>query len=430
MMKWGKRRGSSSSSSSSLPSKASSTANVFAVAWLSKFKQMGKQKGKPNPVSQSMPTPASWKDARFYCGDDDSYWRLSFGEDRVDGDERRGHRQSVWYGSEDELEFPVSSCQNCKLEAAREETWRARELPPNELTSPQFAGCSKVEEKGKESKVPRRKATKDQKLRKINGRVLEEMVAELERQSEKASEEMPAAPAERDIFELESVTLTRTNKREHLKTTASGSRKDSCVSVEKSMNSNLKTIEEDGMLEAPNLKETEGLSKEKSSSEWERLKEMKIREIMSRSEKQRKSVHVSRDLQRRTKQGGKVRAYSPRTAAKIECKIKALEDMKKARMKTKKKKEKAVEDRTAFDSFAVVKNSFDPQQDFRNSMIEMITEKGIRRAQELEELLACYLTLNSDQYHDLIIKVFRQVWFELNMDHSDPELQKGESYYG
>ncbi|OAY62899.1 Transcription repressor OFP5 [Ananas comosus] len=66
--------------------------------------------------------------------------------------------------------------------------------------------------------------------------------------------------------------------------------------------------------------------------------------------------------------------------------------------------------------FAVVKCSRDPQRDFRESMVEMIWEKGIERPEELERLLACYLTLNADEHHDVIVKVFRQVWFELNPD--------------
>jgi|UniRef100_A0A2N9FK56 uncharacterized protein (TIGR01568 family) len=65
------------------------------------------------------------------------------------------------------------------------------------------------------------------------------------------------------------------------------------------------------------------------------------------------------------------------------------------------------------DSFAVVKSSFDPQRDFRDSMVEMIVENNIRASKDLEDLLACYLSLNSDQYHDLIIKVFKQIWFDL-----------------
>ncbi|CAI9783774.1 unnamed protein product [Fraxinus pennsylvanica] len=93
-----------------------------------------------------------------------------------------------------------------------------------------------------------------------------------------------------------------------------------------------------------------------------------------------------------------------------ECKIRSLQEMKKARTKLQmmaKEKTIVVEDKTVFDSFAVVKTSFDPRKDFRDSMVEMITEKGIRSPKELEELLACYLTLNCNEYHDLIIKIFR-----------------------
>ncbi|KAK7390230.1 hypothetical protein VNO78_25529 [Psophocarpus tetragonolobus] len=66
-------------------------------------------------------------------------------------------------------------------------------------------------------------------------------------------------------------------------------------------------------------------------------------------------------------------------------------------------------------SFAVVKSSFDPQKDFKESMVEMIVEKNIRASKDLEDLLACYLSLNSDEYHDLIIKVFKQIWFDLTL---------------
>ncbi|KAM7263125.1 hypothetical protein ACFE04_000808 [Oxalis oulophora] len=55
-------------------------------------------------------------------------------------------------------------------------------------------------------------------------------------------------------------------------------------------------------------------------------------------------------------------------------------------------------------SFAVVKSSLDPEKDFRESMAEMILQKNIKESKDLEDLLACYLCLNSDEYHYLIIK--------------------------
>ncbi|KAA8515050.1 hypothetical protein F0562_018163 [Nyssa sinensis] len=347
-----------------------------------------KQKGKLNSVSPSSPWPAIWKDGRFYGGEDDCYWRLSFGEERFEGEKSRGGLKSVWYDSDDEIELPRSSCQNCKSIAeelaAGEEIWKLndmvsdmgkmREMPRNLVISP----CKGEKEgEGKEIKIQRGKAVNAQKSRKTNGRVLEDQKQEkLERDAQKA--------VEKEILEVEPVRIFQTTERENQKSRAS----------------NLRTIEEDYASEALNLEETSGFSKE---------------QLMSKSVKQRKSVYVTRELQRRrrTKQRGEVRVYSPRTAAKIECRIKALEDIKKGKMmmmkkKKKKSKERTFEGRTVFDSFAVAKCSLDPQQDFRDSMLEMITEKAIREAEELEELLACYLTLNSDKYHDLIIKVFRQ----------------------
>ena len=61
----------------------------------------------------------------------------------------------------------------------------------------------------------------------------------------------------------------------------------------------------------------------------------------------------------------------------------------------------------------LVKKSADPQRDFRESMVEMIIENDIRGSKDLEELLACYLSLNSDEYHGLIVKVFEEIWFDL-----------------
>ncbi|KAL4387068.1 hypothetical protein GQ457_09G012850 [Hibiscus cannabinus] len=66
------------------------------------------------------------------------------------------------------------------------------------------------------------------------------------------------------------------------------------------------------------------------------------------------------------------------------------------------------------ESLAVVKSSLDPQKDFRESMVEMIRENNLRESKDLEDLLACYLSLNSDEYHGLIINVFKQIWFDLS----------------
>jgi len=154
-------------------------------------------------------------------------------------------------------------------------------------------------------------------------------------------------------------------------------------------------------------------------------------EFKAKVNKKRESVHVSRELQRRKpKQSSKVRVHSPKMATKVEIrKMKAIEDKKKAKLKMKKEEEIVEETEEGLDSFAVVKCSLDPQQDFRDSMIEMIKEKEISQPEEMEELLACYLSLNSNEYHDIIIKAFRQVWLCMSQSSLCNKSEKRCCYY-
>ena len=62
------------------------------------------------------------------------------------------------------------------------------------------------------------------------------------------------------------------------------------------------------------------------------------------------------------------------------------------------------------ESVAVVKKSEDPYEDFKRSMLEMIMEKQMFEASDLEELLQCFLTLNSRQYHGVIVEAFSEIW--------------------
>lgn len=64
-------------------------------------------------------------------------------------------------------------------------------------------------------------------------------------------------------------------------------------------------------------------------------------------------------------------------------------------------------------SVAIVKESIDPDKDFKESMMEMIIEHNMSTKEEFEQLLACYLSLNPGTYHELIAKVFEQIWFEI-----------------
>ena len=73
-----------------------------------------------------------------------------------------------------------------------------------------------------------------------------------------------------------------------------------------------------------------------------------------------------------------------------------------------------------FDSFnPVVRCSYDPKQDFEESMVEMILHEKhlMHRPHDMLELLQCYLILNSKECHDLIVRVFTQVWLELLNEH-------------
>jgi uncharacterized protein (TIGR01568 family) len=60
-----------------------------------------------------------------------------------------------------------------------------------------------------------------------------------------------------------------------------------------------------------------------------------------------------------------------------------------------------------------VKSSTDPPRDFRESMMEMIAENKVQTLEDMEELLECYLSLNSREYHGIIMEVFREIWLEI-----------------
>ncbi|KAK4388864.1 Transcription repressor OFP8 [Sesamum angolense] len=59
--------------------------------------------------------------------------------------------------------------------------------------------------------------------------------------------------------------------------------------------------------------------------------------------------------------------------------------------------------------YAVEKSSSDPRSDFRESMVEMIVEKQMFGAEDLERLLLCFLSLNAVSYHGIIFDVFSEI---------------------
>ncbi|OWM73617.1 hypothetical protein CDL15_Pgr026716 [Punica granatum] len=61
-------------------------------------------------------------------------------------------------------------------------------------------------------------------------------------------------------------------------------------------------------------------------------------------------------------------------------------------------------------SVAFVKDSEDPYRDFRRSMLQMIFDREIKSREDLQELLNCFLQLNSPSHHDAIIQAFTEIW--------------------
>ncbi|KAK1418547.1 hypothetical protein QVD17_27692 [Tagetes erecta] len=67
-------------------------------------------------------------------------------------------------------------------------------------------------------------------------------------------------------------------------------------------------------------------------------------------------------------------------------------------------------DVVGLDGFAISKDSSDPYEDFRGSMVDMIVEKEIFGVEELENLVECFLSLNDEEHHKVIIEVFAEIW--------------------
>lgn len=110
----------------------------------------------------------------------------------------------------------------------------------------------------------------------------------------------------------------------------------------------------------------------------------------------------------------RARVNSPRIAAMKNKKTTTPPSKSKSRKSRHYSQMSSPADNVVSASFVIVKSSDDPQREFRESMVEMIVANDITSGKDLEELLACYLSLNSKEYHEVIVKVFRQIWFDLS----------------
>lgn len=77
-------------------------------------------------------------------------------------------------------------------------------------------------------------------------------------------------------------------------------------------------------------------------------------------------------------------------------------------------------------SVAMAKESEDPYEDFKLSMLQMVFEKEIHSKSDLRELLNCFLQLNSPVHHDVISRAFADIWNDI----ISKKMNKGESRIG
>ncbi|KAG8365573.1 hypothetical protein BUALT_Bualt18G0119500 [Buddleja alternifolia] len=374
-MKFGRKKSSLTSDHTSIITR------VFRVSWLSKLKKKEvdgendstkkQQRCKLDFATPNSSLASGWKQGRFYSmdDDDDAYWRISFGEERIEGRRSTGGIKinPVWYDHEDEFQ--------CRK---RDECRNFNDM---------VMDVKRMKEK---QRIVRESGGFGIRSKAVNDR-------RKQRMRRKQSDEVVSKSLEKDVFAIESDDLVRLRD-EFWNLDVSNSRDQHKISP----NFCRSSVNEDDVFDS------------------NKGNEMKIKtesRSLNRESRSRKAKQMSR-----------VKTYSPRA----ECKIRAIEEMKKAKMKLKKMnemKEQVMECDAVFGSFAVAKSSFNPERDFRDSMVEMIRERGIRRPEELEELLACYLTLNGDEYHGVIIKVFREVWFKLNGACLDPQIQNSHVFY-
>ncbi|KAG6416674.1 hypothetical protein SASPL_124109 [Salvia splendens] len=414
-MKWGRN-------TSSPPSFGSSViTRVLPASWFSKFKQTGgsldtgsgkkQQRGKLDFSTVNSSLPAGCRQARFYRLDDDAYWTLSFRKDRgvrgCDGRRRSSRINPLWYDSDEEFLVAVSGFREAQLPRKELET-----IPETDTIKMKQDRCTDTVIREKRRDRLKKENIDVRRSRKLRGRVKRKnRKAELRVRLDQGDEE----ENESSNLEGEQVSPTQLQKADQVKEESH----DSAVSNSRNhQNISFQTFgwssdgEDDKEVRVSRDLDGKGsaaTSERLSTSKCQNLENMKIEEFKKKTEEfQKEAAYITRRFRSRKVKRNRKNARGSRTESRIQ----AFKGMK-SQTKERESEEEGVESSTIYNSFAVVKSSFNPQQDFRDSMVEMIQEKGIRHREELQELLAFYLTLNSDQHHDLIINVFQQVWFEL-----------------
>ncbi|XP_050378388.1 probable transcription repressor OFP9 [Argentina anserina] len=86
------------------------------------------------------------------------------------------------------------------------------------------------------------------------------------------------------------------------------------------------------------------------------------------------------------------------------------EDASRLHVDRRRRKNKVMYGETKFVVMvAMEKCSYDPREDFRESMAEMIMAKRIEEPKDLRSLLNYYVSMNSEEYHEIILEVFHEL---------------------
>ncbi|CAH8337941.1 unnamed protein product [Eruca vesicaria subsp. sativa] len=89
------------------------------------------------------------------------------------------------------------------------------------------------------------------------------------------------------------------------------------------------------------------------------------------------------------------------------------EKLRQQKMRRRRRSKSSISNTKFIVMMAMEKCSYDPREDFRESMVEMIVANKIRDADELRNLLEYYLSMNPREYRSAILEIFYEVCADL-----------------
>ncbi|KAJ0250233.1 Transcription repressor [Hirschfeldia incana] len=89
------------------------------------------------------------------------------------------------------------------------------------------------------------------------------------------------------------------------------------------------------------------------------------------------------------------------------------EKLRQQKMRRRRRSKSSISNTKFIVMMAMEKCSYDPREDFRDSMVEMIVVNKIREADELRSLLEYYLSMNPREYRSAILEIFYEVCADL-----------------